>query len=98
MIDIKDISKWYGTFQVLTNCTTSIKKGEVVVVCGPSGSGKSTLIKCVNALEPFQKSDVVVNGMTIADAQTLLRKRRSHCGMVFQQFGVFPHLSVTENL
>jgi len=98
MIDIKDISKWYGTFQVLTNCTTSIKKGEVVVVCGPSGSGKSTLIKCVNALEPFQKGDVVVDGISIANPKTNLPKLRSHCGMVFQHFELFPHLSVTENL
>jgi glutamate/aspartate transport system ATP-binding protein len=98
MIDIKDVSKWYGTFQVLTDCTTSIKKGEVVVVCGPSGSGKSTLIKCVNALEPFQKGDVVVNGTSIADPKTNLPKLRSHVGMVFQHFELFPHLSVTENL
>jgi glutamate/aspartate transport system ATP-binding protein len=98
MIDIKDISKWYGTFQVLTNCTTSIKKGEVVVVCGPSGSGKSTLIKCVNALEPFQKGDVVVDGISIADPKTNLPKLRSRCGMVFQHFELFPHLTVTQNL
>ncbi len=98
MIDIKDISKWYGSFQVLTNCTTSIKKGEVVVVCGPSGSGKSTLIKCVNALEPFQKGDVVVDGISIADPKTDLPKLRARVGMVFQHFELFPHLTVTENL
>ena len=98
MIDIKDISKWYGTFQVLTNCTTSIQKGEVVVVCGPSGSGKSTLIKCVNALEPFQKGDVVVDGISIADPKTNLPKLRARVGMVFQHFELFPHLTVTENL
>ena len=98
MIDIKDISKWYGSFQVLTNCTTSIKKGEVVVVCGPSGSGKSTLIKCVNALEPFQKGDVVVDGISIADPTTNLPKLRARVGMVFQHFELFPHLTVTENL
>jgi glutamate/aspartate transport system ATP-binding protein len=98
MIDIKDISKWYGTFQVLTDCTTSIQKGEVVVVCGPSGSGKSTLIKCVNALEPFQKGDVVVDGISIADPKTNLPKLRARVGMVFQHFELFPHLSVTENL
>jgi glutamate/aspartate transport system ATP-binding protein len=98
MIDIKDISKWYGSFQVLTNCTTSIKKGEVVVVCGPSGSGKSTLIKCVNALEPFQKGDVVVDGISIADSKTNLPKLRARVGMVFQHFELFPHLTVTENL
>jgi glutamate/aspartate transport system ATP-binding protein len=98
MIDIKDISKWYGSFQVLTNCTTSIQKGEVVVVCGPSGSGKSTLIKCVNALEPFQKGDVVVDGISIANPKTNLPKLRARVGMVFQHFELFPHLSVAENL
>ena len=98
MIDIKNVSKWYGSFQVLTDCTTTIRKGEVVVVCGPSGSGKSTLIKTVNALEPFQKGDIVVNGTSIADPNTDLPKLRSHVGMVFQHFELFPHLSVTENL
>ncbi len=98
MIDIKNVSKWYGSFQVLTDCTTSIKKGEVVVVCGPSGSGKSTLIKTVNALEPFQKGDVVVDGISISDPKTNLPKMRSRVGMVFQHFELFPHLSVTENL
>ncbi len=98
MIDIKNISKWYGSFQVLTDCTTSIQKGEVVVVCGPSGSGKSTLIKTVNALEPIQKGDVVVDGVSITDPKTDLPKMRSKVGMVFQHFELFPHLSVTENL
>ena len=98
MIDIKNVSKWYGSFQVLTDCSTSIQKGEVVVVCGPSGSGKSTLIKTVNALEPFQKGDVVVDGISIADPRTNLPKLRSRVGMVFQHFELFPHLSVTENL
>ena len=98
MIEIKNISKWYGAFQVLTDCTTSIQKGEVVVVCGPSGSGKSTLIKTVNALEPFQKGDIVVDGVSISDAKTNLPKLRSRVGMVFQHFELFPHLSVTENL
>jgi glutamate/aspartate transport system ATP-binding protein len=98
MIDIKDVSKWYGTFQVLTDCTTAIRKGEVVVVCGPSGSGKSTLIKTVNALEPFQKGDIVVDGTSISDPKTNLPKLRSRVGMVFQHFELFPHLTVTENL
>jgi len=98
MIEIKDISKWYGPFQVLTDCTTSIAKGEVVVVCGPSGSGKSTLIKTVNALEPIQKGDIVVDGTSISDPKTNLPKLRSRVGMVFQHFELFPHLSVTENL
>ena len=98
MIDIKNVSKWYGSFQVLTDCTTSIKKGEVVVVCGPSGSGKSTLIKTVNALEPFQKGDIVVDSISISDPKTDLPKLRARVGMVFQHFELFPHLSVTENL
>jgi glutamate/aspartate transport system ATP-binding protein len=98
MIDIKNVSKWYGSFQVLTDCTTSIQKGEVVVVCGPSGSGKSTLIKTVNALEPFQKGDIVVDGISLSDPKTNLPKLRSRVGMVFQHFELFPHLSVTENL
>jgi glutamate/aspartate transport system ATP-binding protein len=98
MIEIKNISKWYGKVQVLTNCSTSIKKGEVVVVCGPSGSGKSTLIKTVNALEPFQQGEIFVDGTPIHDPKTDLPKLRSKVGMVFQHFELFPHLSVTENL
>lgn len=98
MIDIDNVSKWYGSFQVLTDCTTKINKGEVVVVCGPSGSGKSTLIKTVNALEPFQKGDIIVDGVSIADKKTNLPQLRSRVGMVFQHFELFPHLSVTENL
>ena len=98
MIDIKNVSKWYGSFQVLTDCTTTIGKGEVVVVCGPSGSGKSTLIKTVNALEPIQKGDVIVDGTSISDPKTDLPKLRARVGMVFQHFELFPHLSVTENL
>ncbi len=95
MIEIKNVSKWYGSFQVLTDCTTAVKKGEVVVVCGPSGSGKSTLIKTVNALEPFQKGDIIVDGVSIADPKTNLPKLRSRVGMVFQHFELFPHLSGT---
>ena len=98
MIDIRNVSKWYGSFQVLTDCTTSIRKGEVVVVCGPSGSGKSTLIKTVNALEPIQKGDIIVDGVSVTAPGTDLPKLRSRVGMVFQHFELFPHLSVTENL
>ncbi len=98
MIDIRDVSKWYGTFQVLADCTTHVEKGEVVVVCGPSGSGKSTLIKCVNALEPIQKGDVLVDGVSVTARGTNLPKLRSRVGMVFQHFELFPHLTVTENL
>ena len=98
MITIDNISKWYGQFQVLTDCTTKVEKGEVIVVCGPSGSGKSTLIKCVNALEPFQKGQVTVDGVPVHDPKTNLPKLRSRVGMVFQHFELFPHLSITENL
>ena len=98
MIEIKNVSKWYGTFQVLNDCTTSVKKGEVVVVCGPSGSGKSTLIKTVNGLEPFQKGDIMVDGTSVGSPKTNLSKLRSRVGMVFQNFELFPHLSIRENL
>ena len=98
MIEIKNISKWYGNFQVLKNCTVDVEKGEVVVVCGPSGSGKSTLIKTVNALEPFQKGEIIVDGISVGDPKTDLPKLRSRVGMVFQHFELFPHLSIRENL
>jgi glutamate/aspartate transport system ATP-binding protein len=98
MIDIRNVSKWYGAVQVLNDCTVRIEKGDVVVVCGPSGSGKSTLIKTVNGLEPIQKGEIFVNGVQVNDAKTNLPKLRSHVGMVFQHFELFPHLSVTENL
>jgi len=98
MIEIKNISKWYGSFQVLTNCSTVVNKGDVVVVCGPSGSGKSTFIKTINALEPIQQGDVVVDNVSIKDPKTNLPALRSRVGMVFQNFELFPHLSVTENL
>lgn len=98
MIDIRSVSKWYGNFQVLSECTTSVAKGEVVVVCGPSGSGKSTLIKCVNGLEAFQQGDIVVNGTSVSDPRTNLSKLRAHVGMVFQHFELFPHMSIIENL
>jgi glutamate/aspartate transport system ATP-binding protein len=98
MIEFQNVSKWYGSFQVLKHCTTSVRKGEVVVVCGPSGSGKSTLIKCVNGLEPFQEGDIIVNGESLTAKSTNLSRLRSKIGMVFQHFELFPHMSVTENL
>jgi glutamate/aspartate transport system ATP-binding protein len=98
MIEIKDVSKWYGTFQVLTNCTTNVEKGEVIVVCGPSGSGKSTLIKAVNALEPIQKGDIFVDGIRVNDPKKNLPKLRARVGMVFQHFELLPHLTVRQNL
>ncbi len=98
MIQIDNVSKHYGAFQVLTDCSTTINKGEVVVVCGPSGSGKSTLIKTVNGLEPIQGGRIVVDGTLVNDPKTNLNKLRSRVGMVFQHFELFPHLSITENL
>jgi glutamate/aspartate transport system ATP-binding protein len=98
MISIKDVSKWYGNFQVLTDCSTEVSKGEVVVVCGPSGSGKSTLIKTVNGLEPFQKGRILVDNIAVNDPSTNLSKLRSRIGMVFQNFELFPHMSVERNL
>ncbi|MGE0558113.1 MAG: amino acid ABC transporter ATP-binding protein [Burkholderiales bacterium] len=98
MIEFRNVSKWYGSFQVLKDCTTQVEKGEVIVVCGPSGSGKSTLIKCVNGLEPFQQGDIIVNGQSVGAKTTNLPQLRAKIGMVFQNFELFPHMSVTANL
>lgn len=98
MIVMNNVSKWYGQFQVLTDCSTEVKKGEVVVVCGPSGSGKSTLIKTVNGLEPVQQGDITIDGVSVVDRKTNLSKLRARVGMVFQHFELFPHLSITQNL
>ncbi|HEX7650431.1 MAG TPA: amino acid ABC transporter ATP-binding protein [Noviherbaspirillum sp.] len=98
MIEIENISKWYGHFQVLTDCTTRIDKGDVMVVCGPSGSGKSTLIKTVNGLEPVQQGKIVVESVQVNDSKTNLSKLRARIGMVFQNFELFPHLSIADNL
>ena len=98
MIEIEKINKWYGQFQVLTDCSTQVGKGDVMVICGPSGSGKSTLIKTVNGLEPIQKGEIFVDGIQVNGKETDLPKLRSRVGMVFQHFELFPHLSVTENL
>ncbi|WP_301236897.1 amino acid ABC transporter ATP-binding protein [Pandoraea cepalis] len=98
MIDIRNVDKWYGAHHVLKQCSTQVGEGEIVVVCGPSGSGKSTMIKTVNALEPFQKGDVVVDGTSLTARTTDLPKLRSKVGMVFQHFELFPHLDLTRNL
>jgi glutamate/aspartate transport system ATP-binding protein len=98
MIEISHVDKWYGSFQALKDCTTRVDKGEVVVVCGPSGSGKSTLIKCVNALEPFQSGEIILDGIKVNDPKTDLPKLRARVGMVFQHFELFPHLRIVENL
>ncbi len=98
MIEIQDVSKWYGDFQVLVNCSAGVAKGEVVVICGPSGSGKSTLIKCINGLEPFQEGTITVDGVSVGDKKTNLPELRSHIGMVFQNFELFPHMTVLQNI
>jgi len=98
MIEIDKVSKWYGDFQVLAECSTQVARGDVVVVCGPSGSGKSTLIKTVNGLEPVQQGSIRVDGVLVTDRKTDLPKLRAKIGMVFQNFELFPHLSVRENL
>ncbi len=98
MIEMQNVSKWYGAFRVLSECSTSVEKGEVVVVCGPSGSGKSTLIKTVNGLEPFQEGEITVDDISVGDPKTDLPKLRSRIGMVFQNFELFPHLSIMENI
>ncbi len=98
MIRFRDVSKWYGSFQVLDACSLEVNKGEVVVVCGPSGSGKSTLIKCANGLEPFQKGEVTVDGISVGARATNLPKLRARVGMVFQHFELFPHMSIRDNL
>ena len=98
MIELNNVSKWYGQFQVLTDCTTRVAKGDVMVICGPSGSGKSTLIKTVNGLEPIQQGQIIVDGIAVNDPKTNLSKLRARIGMVFQNFELFPHLSIRENL
>ncbi len=99
MIELQSVNKWYGpNFQVLTNCSLNVAKGEVVVICGPSGSGKSTLIKCVNALETIGNGVITVNGVEVTDPKTDMPKLRSRVGMVFQHFELFPHMTILENL
>ena len=98
MVRLDRVSKRYGAHQVLSDCTTHVMRGEVVVVCGPSGSGKSTLIKCVNGLEPFQGGTVTVDGVDVGGRRTDLTRLRARVGMVFQHFELYPHLTVTENI
>ena len=98
MITLDKVTKWYGKFQVLDACSTKVDRSEVVVVCGPSGSGKSTLIKCVNGLEPFQSGSLIVDGIDVGAKDTNLPQLRARIGMVFQNFELFPHLNVLDNI
>ena len=98
MIVIEGVSKWYGEHRVLTDCSTTVARGEIVVVCGPSGSGKSTLIKCINRLERFDRGSILVDGISVGAPDTNLAKLRARIGMVFQHFELYPHLTVTQNI
>ncbi|HDM78980.1 MAG TPA: amino acid ABC transporter ATP-binding protein [Deltaproteobacteria bacterium] len=98
MIEIKNVSKWFGDFQVLKDINETIKKGATVVICGPSGSGKSTLLRCINGLEPYQKGEIIVDGISLSDPKTNLYKLRQKIGMVFQRFELYPHMTVLKNI
>lgn len=98
MIEIKDIHKWYGEFHVLKGISESVEKGEVLVICGPSGSGKSSLIRCLNRLESIQQGDILFEGKSIFAPDVDINALRTEVGMVFQQFNLYPHLSVVDNV
>ena len=98
VIQFQTVNKWFGKLHVLRDITLSVDGGEVVVVCGPSGSGKSTLIRCVNALERVQQGDIVVLGESITGPSVNLTRLRTHVGMVFQQFNLFPHMTALQNI
>jgi general L-amino acid transport system ATP-binding protein len=96
-VEIKGVYKWFGAFNVLTDINLNVRRGERVVICGPSGSGKSTLIRCINALEDYQRGEIIVNGMELTKNLKRIEEVRREVGMVFQQFNLFPHLTVLEN-
>ncbi len=98
MIEFKNVNKWFGKLHVLNDINLAIPKGEVLVICGPSGSGKSTLIRCINRLEPIQKGKIIVNNVPVHDKATNLTKLRADIGFVFQQFHLYPHMTVLENV
>ena len=98
MIEIKNVNKWYGDFQVLSGINETIDRGQTVVICGPSGSGKSTLLRCINGLEPYQKGEITVEGISLSDPKTNLYKLRRKIGMVFQKFELYPHMTVLHNI
>lgn len=98
MIEIKSVSKWFDDFQVLTDINETIERGQTVVICGPSGSGKSTLLRCINGLEPYQKGEIIVDGVSLSDPRTNLYKLRENIGMVFQRFELYPHMTALQNI
>ena len=97
IIQIKKVNKWFGDFQVLKEIDLEVKSKEKIVVCGPSGSGKSTLIRCINRLEEHQKGNIIVDGTELSENTKNIEKIRAEVGMVFQQFNLFPHLSILDN-
>jgi ABC-type polar amino acid transport system ATPase subunit len=98
MIEIKNVSKWFGDFKVLSDINETVERGQTMVICGPSGSGKSTLLRCVNGLEPYQEGEIIVDGISLSDPKTNLYKLRENIGMVFQRFELYPHMTVIQNI
>ncbi|MGD8298294.1 MAG: ATP-binding cassette domain-containing protein, partial [Desulfobacterales bacterium] len=98
MIEIKNVSKWFGDFKVLSEINETVEAGQTMVICGPSGSGKSTLLRCVNGLEPYQEGEIIVDGVSLSDPKTNLYKLRENIGMVFQRFELYPHMTVMQNI
>ena len=97
MIEIKNVSKRFGDFKVLSDINETVERGQTMVICGPSGSGKSTLLRCVNGLEPYQEGEIIVDGVSLSDPKTNLYKLRENIGMVFQRFELYPHMTVMQN-
>ena len=97
IIEFNGVNKWFGDFHVLRDINLQVARGERIVICGPSGSGKSTLIRCVNRLEEHQQGHLIVDGTELSDDIKVIEKVRKNVGMVFQQFNLFPHLTVLEN-
>ena len=98
MIEIKNVSKRFGDFKVLSDINETVERGQTMVICGPSGSGKSTLLRCVNGLEPYQEGEIIVDGVSLSDPKTNLYKLRENIGMVFQRFELYPHMTVIQNI
>jgi ABC-type polar amino acid transport system ATPase subunit len=98
MIEIKNVSKWFGDFKVLSDINETVESGQTMVICGPSGSGKSTLLRCVNGLEPYEEGEIIVDGVSLSDPKTNLYKLRENIGMVFQRFELYPHMTVMQNI
>ena len=98
MIEIKNVSKRFGDFKVLSDINETVERGQTMVICGPSGSGKSTLLRCVNGLEPYQEGEIIVDGVSLSDPKTNLYKLRENIGMVFQRFELYPHMTVMQNI